>query len=131
VRLGVVPDNVMSAAAIQDIIFQAQKLAICNPRKSFPTGRTFVLLLLCHCWINFCRIKTSRWLICPVKYGRIFRALRARTSTIGRVKSLDRTVPHPRLCQQFVKGQILSQSVAENRNLKTGEPMIDLRVTWQ
>lgn len=50
-------------------------------------------------------------------------------STMGRIKSLDRTIPHPRLYQQFVKGQILSQSVSENRNLKTGEPMIDLRVT--
>jgi len=50
-------------------------------------------------------------------------------STMGRIKSLDRTIPHPRLYQQFVKGQILSQSVSKNRNLKTGEPMIDLRVT--
>lgn len=51
-------------------------------------------------------------------------------STMGRIKSLDRTIPHPRLYQQFVKGQILSQSVAKNSNLKTGEPMIDLRVTF-
>lgn len=50
-------------------------------------------------------------------------------SNMGRVKSLDRLVPHPRLSQQFVKGQILSQSVAKNRNIVTGEPMIDLRVT--
>jgi len=51
-------------------------------------------------------------------------------STMGRVKSLDRIIPHPRLHQQFVKGQIMSQSVAKNRNIKTGEPMIDLRVTF-
>jgi hypothetical protein len=50
-------------------------------------------------------------------------------STLGRIKSLDRTIPHPRLYQQFVKGQILSQSISRNRNIKTGEPMIDLRVT--
>lgn len=49
-------------------------------------------------------------------------------STMGRVKSLDHIVPHPRLYQQFVKGQILSQSVARNRNIVTEEPMIDLRV---
>ena len=50
-------------------------------------------------------------------------------STMGRVKSLDRTIAHPRLYQQFVKGQIISQSVAKNRNIKTGEPMIDLRLS--
>jgi hypothetical protein len=50
-------------------------------------------------------------------------------STMGRIKSLDRLIPHPRLYQQFVKGQIMSQSVAKNRNIKTGEPMIDLRVS--
>jgi hypothetical protein len=50
-------------------------------------------------------------------------------STMGRIKSLDRTIPHPRLYRQFVKGQILSQSVARNNNIMTGEPMIDLRVS--
>lgn len=50
-------------------------------------------------------------------------------SSMGRIKSLDRIIPHPRLYQQFVKGQVLSQSVSKNKNLKTGEPMIDLRVT--
>src|SRR6185503_15579007 len=50
-------------------------------------------------------------------------------STMGRIKSLDRTVPHPRLYQQFVKGRVLSQAVAKNHNLTTGEPTIDLRVT--
>ena len=50
-------------------------------------------------------------------------------SSLGRIKSIDRLIPHPRLKQQFVKGQILSQSVSKNQNLKTGEPTIDLRVT--
>lgn len=50
-------------------------------------------------------------------------------SNLGRVKSLDRVIPHPRLKEQFVAGRILSQSVAENKNIKTGEPMIDLRVS--
>jgi len=50
-------------------------------------------------------------------------------STLGRVKSLDRIILHPRIKQQFVRGQILSQSVAKNQNLRTGEPTIDLRVT--
>jgi len=50
-------------------------------------------------------------------------------STKGRIKSLDRIVPHPRLYQQFVRGQILSQKVNKNRNIKTGEPTIDLGVT--
>lgn len=51
-------------------------------------------------------------------------------SNLGRVKSLDRIVPHPKLKQQFIKGRILSQSVQENRNLLTGEPMIYLQVTF-
>ncbi|TRW23800.1 hypothetical protein FMM05_11580 [Flavobacterium zepuense] len=50
-------------------------------------------------------------------------------SNLGRIKSLDRTIPHPRLKTQFVKGRVLSQSVFKNKNLLTGEPMVDLRVT--
>ena len=50
-------------------------------------------------------------------------------SNFGRVKSLDREIPHPRLKKQFIKGRMLSQSVARNRNIVTGEPMIDLRVS--
>jgi hypothetical protein len=67
-----------------------------------------------------------------VKYGRTFQVLKGpyQASTMGRVKSLDRTIVHPRLGQQFVKGRILSQSVAKHRNIKTGEPSIDLRVTF-
>jgi hypothetical protein len=52
-----------------------------------------------------------------------------KASNYGRVKSLDREIPHPRLHKQFVKGQILSQSIAKNKNIRTGEPSIDLRVT--
>ncbi|RXK87136.1 NUMOD4 domain-containing protein [Filimonas effusa] len=50
-------------------------------------------------------------------------------SNMGRIKSCDRTIPHPRWGSQSVYSQILSQSVAKNRNIKTGDPMIDLRVT--
>jgi len=50
-------------------------------------------------------------------------------SNMGRVKSLDRIIPHPRLKQQSVKGRILSQSVHNNHNIVTGDPMVDLRVT--
>ncbi len=44
-------------------------------------------------------------------------------STSRRIKSLYRAIPHSRLYKQFAKGQILSQSIARNKNIKTGEPM--------
>lgn len=50
-------------------------------------------------------------------------------SSLGKIKSLDRIIPHPRLKCQFVQGRILSQKVGKNRNLITGEPTIDLGVT--
>jgi len=50
-------------------------------------------------------------------------------SSMGRVKSLDRTILHPRLKTQFVRGRILSQPVHRNGNIVTGEPMVDLQVT--
>lgn len=68
-------------------------------------------------------IKGERWRDIPGFEG-FYKA-----SNMGRVKSIDRTIPHPRLKEQFVAGRILSQSVATNRNIKTGEPMIDLRVS--
>ncbi len=68
-------------------------------------------------------MKGERWRDIPGFEG-LYKA-----SNLGRVKSLDRTIPHPRLKEQFVAGRILSQSVAQNRNIKTGEPMIDLRVS--
>lgn len=48
-------------------------------------------------------------------------------SNMGRIKSLDRVIQHPRIHSQFIKGKMLSQSVAKNQNQKTKEPMIDLR----
>jgi hypothetical protein len=68
-------------------------------------------------------LKGERWKDVPDFEG-IYKV-----SNFGRVKSLDRVIPHPRLKEQFVAGRILSQSVAKNRNIKTGEPMIDLRVS--
>lgn len=50
-------------------------------------------------------------------------------SNMGRIRSLDRVVPHSRWGHQFVDGRILSQSLSKNRNIKTGEPTIDLRVS--
>lgn len=50
-------------------------------------------------------------------------------SNYGRIRSVDRIVLHTRLGEQFVAGRILSQSIARNKNIKTGEPMIDLRVS--
>lgn len=68
-------------------------------------------------------IKGERWKDIPGFEG-IYQA-----SNYGRIKSLDREIEHPRLKKQFVAGRILSQSIAENRNIKTGQPMIDLRVS--
>lgn len=51
-------------------------------------------------------------------------------SNLGRIKSLDRTVPHPRLKKQFIKGRILSQSIHKNKNVLTDELMVDLRVSF-
>jgi len=51
-------------------------------------------------------------------------------SNLGRVKSLDRTIPHPRLYQQFVKGRILRQKAVKDFNKLTGDAMISLQVTF-
>ncbi|MDP9082135.1 MAG: hypothetical protein M3O71_32380 [Bacteroidota bacterium] len=65
-----------------------------------------------------------------MRYGKTFPALGIVSGIKPRAgKSLDRIIDHPRIKKQFVKGQILSQSVTRNRNIFTGEPMIDLRVT--
>jgi len=50
-------------------------------------------------------------------------------SNLGRVKSLDRIVAHVRLGSQRVFGRILHQSISRNKNIKTGAPSIDLRVS--
>lgn len=49
-------------------------------------------------------------------------------SNLGRVKSLDRIIPHPRLYQQFVKGRILKQKVVKDFNKLTGDAMISLQI---
>jgi len=51
-----------------------------------------------------------------------------RVSNLGRVKSLDRIIPHPRLYQQFVKGKILKQKVVKDFNTLTGDNMVSLQV---
>jgi hypothetical protein len=50
-------------------------------------------------------------------------------SNLGRIKSLDRHVPHPRLYQQFVKGRILKQKKQGNLNKKIGDEMLYLQVS--
>lgn len=49
-------------------------------------------------------------------------------SSLGRVRSLDRIVPHPRLYQQTVKGRILKQKVVKDFNTHIGDSMISLQV---
>lgn len=49
-------------------------------------------------------------------------------SNMGRVRSLDRTIPHPRLYRQFVKGRILKQKAVKDFNRTTGDAMISLQV---
>jgi hypothetical protein len=53
-----------------------------------------------------------------------------KVSNLGRVKSLDRHIAHPRLGTQFVKGRILTQKVIRNVNTKVGKPSIDLQVAF-
>lgn len=50
-------------------------------------------------------------------------------SDYGRVKSLDRIIPHPRLYQQFVQGRILKQKIVKDYNKLTGDAMISMQVT--
>ncbi|MBN9379741.1 MAG: hypothetical protein J0H74_03185 [Chitinophagaceae bacterium] len=52
-----------------------------------------------------------------------------RVSNFGRVKSLDRTIPHPRLYQQFVKGRMLKQKAVKDYNRYAGDDMISLQVS--
>lgn len=49
-------------------------------------------------------------------------------SDFGRIRSIDRRVPHPRLGSQFVKGRILKQKINTNINIVTGDPSIYLSV---
>ena len=50
-------------------------------------------------------------------------------STLGRVKSLDRVVPHPRLGEQTVYGRLLTQKVVMNINSISEEKMVDLQMS--
>ena len=50
-------------------------------------------------------------------------------SNLGRVKSLDRVVPHPRLGEQTVYGRLLTQKVVVNINTIREKKMVDLQVS--
>ena len=50
-------------------------------------------------------------------------------SSLGRVKSLDRVVPHPRLGKQTVYGRLLTQKVVVNINTIREDKMVDLQVS--
>ena len=52
-------------------------------------------------------------------------------SSLGRVKSLDRYIPHPTVTGRFsiCSRKDLSQKIIEHRNIKTGKPSIDLQVS--
>lgn len=50
-------------------------------------------------------------------------------SDLGRVRSLDRVIPHPRLKTQFVKGRVLKQKVIYHKNTLSDQPMVDLQVS--
>lgn len=49
-------------------------------------------------------------------------------SNLGRVKTLDRVIPHPRLNKQFVKGRVLKQKIVIDKNTITNEGMVSLQV---
>jgi len=51
-------------------------------------------------------------------------------SNMGRVKSLDRIIPHSRLYHQFVKGRILKPKIVKDFNKLTGDDMISLQVSF-
>lgn len=50
-------------------------------------------------------------------------------SNLGRVKSLGREIPHPRLYKQFVRGRLLKQKVVKDFNKLTKDAMISLQVS--
>ena len=50
-------------------------------------------------------------------------------SNLGRIKSLDRVIPHPRIGKQTVRGRLLTQKVAINKNTIHPEKMVDLQVS--
>lgn len=70
------------------------------------------------------KIKGERWADIP-GYEDYYQA-----SNFGRVRSLDRIVPHHRLNTQFIKGKLLSQKVNVNKFTLNNkwEPSIDISV---
>ncbi len=53
-----------------------------------------------------------------------------KVSNLGRVKSLDREVPHPRLKKQTVKGRMLRQKIVKDFNKQMGDAMVSLQVAF-
>jgi NUMOD4 motif len=50
-------------------------------------------------------------------------------SNFGRVKSLDRIIPHPRIHQQFVEGRMLKQKIVKDYNKLTNDAMVSMQVS--
>jgi hypothetical protein len=73
--------------------------------------------------LSLCDIPGERWKDVPEFEG-IYQA-----SDLGRIKSLDREINHPLSThKQFLKGKVLKQSITSYKNIKTGEPMVELGV---
>jgi len=68
-------------------------------------------------------LKSERWKDIPGFEGSY------QVSNLGRVKSLDRFVPHNRCGKQFVKGRILRQNIKKHYNHFTEDYMVILQVT--
>jgi len=68
-------------------------------------------------------LKGERWKDIPGFEGSY------QVSNLGRVKSLDRFVPHIRCGKQFVRGRILHQNIKRHYNHYTGDYMVILQVT--
>lgn len=51
-------------------------------------------------------------------------------SNMGRVRSLDRIIPHPRIHSQHVKGRILKQKAVIDYNRLLGDEMVSLQVAF-
>ena len=50
-------------------------------------------------------------------------------SNLGRIKSVDRIVPHDRLYQQTVKGRMMKQNLCKNRNIKMNDDLVYLQIS--
>lgn len=51
-----------------------------------------------------------------------------KVSNLGRVRSSDRVVPHPRWGTQWVKGRVLRQDITKRHNRYVGDDIVSLRV---